>query len=125
MILRLIKVIDMPHRKVIEQYYSDINNIADLLSKLTNSYRLLIGGAGELNGMAIVHKNDVKHALKRVNELGHIIDDLIDVLDKSGYSYMDYCKLKSQVIEHRVQAQYIQTELDEELGFLDKNEKQV
>lgn len=112
----------MPHRKVIEHYYSDINNLADLLGKLTNSYRLLIGGAGEMNGIALSSKSDIKHALKRANELGDIIDDIIDVIDKSGYIYMDYCKLKSQIMEHRVQSQHIQTEIEEELKF-DNNEK--
>lgn len=112
----------MPHRKLVEEYYADINNIADLLNKLVNSYRLLIGGAGELNTIALAHKKDVKHALKRVDELGDVIDDLIDVLDKSSYIYMDYCKIKSQVMECKIQAQYIQTEIDDELK-LDNDEK--
>ncbi|MCT8975862.1 hypothetical protein N4T77_04550 [Clostridium sp. CX1] len=105
----------MPHRKIVEDYYGDINNLADLLSKLVNSYRLLIGGAGELNGIALAHKKDVKDALKRVNELGDIIDDVIDVLDKSSYSYMDYCKLKAQIVESKIQVEYIETEIGEEL----------
>lgn len=112
----------MPHRKVVEQYYVDINNLADLLGKLVNSYRLLIGGAGELNGIALAHKKDVKAALKRVNELGCVIDDVINVLDKSSFSYMDYCKLKGQLLESKIQAQYIETEINEELEF--NNEKE-
>lgn len=112
----------MPHRKLVEEYYADINNLADLLNKLVNSYRLLIGGAGELNTIALAHKKDVKHALKRVDELGDVIDDLIDVLDKSSYIYLDYCKIKSQVMECKIQAQYIQTEIDDELK-LDNDEK--
>ncbi|MBV7272156.1 hypothetical protein [Clostridium thailandense] len=112
----------MRHRKIVEEYYSDINNLADLLSKLVNSYRLLIGGVGELNGIALAHKKSVKDALERANDLGHVIDDIIDVLDKSKYIYLDYCKLRSQVIECKIQAQYIQTEIDEELK-LDNNEK--
>lgn len=110
----------MPHRKIVEQYYGDINNLADLLAKLVNSYRLLIGGAGELNTIALSRKKDVKDALKRVNELGDIIDDVIKVLDCSSFSYMDYCKLKAQILESRIQAQYIETEIDEELEFDNK-----
>lgn len=112
----------MPHRKIMEQYYVDINNLADLLAKLVNSYRLLIGGAGELNTIALAHKKDVKDALKRVNELGDVIDNVIHVLDRSSFSYMDYCKLKAQLLESRIQAQYIETEIDEELK-LDNDEK--
>ncbi|WML36651.1 hypothetical protein [Clostridium sp. OS1-26] len=112
----------MPHRNLVEQYYSDINNLADLLNKLVNSYRLLIGGVGELNTIALAHKKDVKEALHRVNELGDVIDDVIDVLDKSKYIYLDYCKLRAQAIECKIQAQYIQTEIDRELE-LDNDKK--
>ena len=55
-------------------------------------------------------------------KLGDIIDDVIDVLDKSSFSYMDYCKLKAQLLEGRIQAQYIETEIDRELK-LDNDEK--
>lgn len=105
----------MANRKIIQDYYTDINNLADLLTKLTNSYRLLIGGAGELNVIALSSKHDVKKAIKRAAELGDVIDDIIDVLEKSGYSYLDYCKIKSQIIEDRVEMEYILTEIDEEL----------
>lgn len=113
----------MPHRKIVEQYYVDINNLTDLLSKLVNSYRLLIGGAGELNTIALAHKRDVKDALKRVNELGDIIDSVIKVLDCSSFSYMDYCKLKAQILESKIQVQYIETEIDQELEFENDNNK--
>lgn len=105
----------MGHRKVVESYYSDVSNLADLLSKLVNSYRLLIGGANELNGISLAHRNDIKDALKRANKLGDIIDDLLDALEKVGCGYIDYCKLKSEVIKVYVETQYIQTEIDNEL----------
>jgi hypothetical protein len=107
----------MTHRKIVEQYYVDINNLADLLNKLVNSYRLLIGGAGELNGIALAHKKDVKNALKRVNKVGDIIDEVISVIDVSSYNYMDYCRLKAELLESRMQAHYIETEICEELEF--------
>lgn len=74
----------MSNRNVIENYYFDINNQVDLLGKLINSYRLLIGGAGELNGIALANKNDVKDAIKRVNKLGGVIDNIIqDMNDRN------------------------------------------
>lgn len=103
------------HRKVIENYYNDVNNLADLLGKLVNSYRLLVGSAHELNGIAISHRSDVKDALDRVDELGDVIDDVLDTLKYVGCSYMDYCKLKSEVIKNQMETQYILTEIDNEL----------
>jgi hypothetical protein len=106
------------HRKIIQDYYCDINNLADLLSKLTNSYRLLIGGASELNTIALAHKKDVKSAIDRVNKIGNTIDDIIKVLDKSTGCYMNYCELRSELIQGKVKMEYIENEIDEEL-FID------
>lgn len=105
----------MGHRKIIETHYTDICNLADLLTKLVNSYRLLVGGANELNGIALAKRSDVKDALKRVDEVGELIDDVIDALEVCEYSYLQYCKLKSEFIKTNFQAKYIQTEIDEEL----------
>lgn len=105
----------MGHRKVIQSYYGDINNLTELLNKYVNSYRLLIGGVGELNAIALAKKSDVKDGLKRVHELGEIIDEVIEVLEDVNYNYINYCKLKSEVIKCKMEVQYIETEIDEEL----------
>lgn len=98
-----------------EDYYCDVNNLAELLAKLTNSYRLLIGGAGELNTVALAHKKDVKSAIDRVNKLGDTIDDLINVLNKSSCCYTNYCKLRSEIIRGKIKMEYMENEIDEEL----------
>lgn len=107
----------MGHRKVIENYYKDINNLADLLGKLVNSYRLLIGGADELNKIALSRKSDVRDALKRAENLGEIIDDLIKVLDHTSDNYKSYCHLKSEVIKEKMDIDIILNEIQEDLSF--------
>ncbi len=105
----------MSHRKLMEEYYCDINNLTDLLSKLANNYRLLIGGAGEMNSMAVSHKKDVKDALHRANKLGDLIDKVLNTLEKSTGGYVEYCKMRSEVIKEKMLIQYIETEINEEL----------
>ncbi len=109
----------MAHRRVIQNYYNDINNLAEILAKLVISYRTLIGSADELNKIALSKKSDVKDALKRADELGGIIDKAIKVLDDASYSYMSYCKMKTEVMECRLQIEYIETEIDEDLKLKD------
>ncbi|KYH29093.1 hypothetical protein [Clostridium colicanis] len=109
----------MGSRKVIQTYYTDINNLADLLGKLVNSYRLLIGGADELNKIALSRKSDVRDALKRADKLGDIIDEIIDMLEKSSNGYLDYCELKSDIIKGKLNEGYIYTEIEEDLNFKD------
>lgn len=109
----------MGNRKVIQLYYDDINNLADLLTKLVNSYRIIIGGADDLNKIALANKGQVKEALKRADKIGNIIDDIIGTLDDTTYNYINYCDVKAQVIKCKIHAQYILNEIDEELDFKD------
>ncbi len=107
----------MANRRVIETYYGDINNLTTVLTQLVNSYRLLIGGADDLNKIALSSKSDVKDALKRADKLGDIIDKLIDTLDETSYQYCSYCKIKTAIIEEKVEAQFVATEIEQELYF--------
>lgn len=107
----------MGHRKVINDYYCDIDNLAELLVKLVNSYRLLIGSAGELNNIVLAKRSDVKKAIDRANDVGCIIDDVIDGIDKCTYEYIKYCKIKSEIMKYKVKLNIIQTEIESELKF--------
>ena len=109
----------MTRRRVIQNYYSDINNLADILGKLVGSYRLLIGGAEELNKIALSKKSEVKDALKRADQLGDIIDETIKVLDDSSFSYMSYCNMKTEVMKGKIKIEYIEAEIDEDLRIKD------
>ena len=109
----------MAHRRVIQNYYNDINNLADILTKLVSSYRLLIGGADELNKIALSKKSEVKDALKRADEVGDIIDGVIKVLDGSSFNYMSYCEMKTEVMKGKLQIGYIETEIEEDLRLKD------
>lgn len=111
----------LSHRKLIETYYIDINNLADLLSKLVNSYRLLIGGADELNKIALARRKDVRKALERADDLGEVIDGVIEALEKASDSYLDYCSIKSEIIKDKLNLKNIHTEIDEELKFEEVN----
>ncbi|MCY6356826.1 hypothetical protein [Clostridium sp. ZS2-4] len=107
----------MGHRKVIETYYTDVNNLTDLLGKLVSSYRLLIGAADELNKIALSRKSDVRDALKRAEKLGETIDDLIKILDDASFNYGAYCQFKSDFIKEKMNVDHIVTEIQEELSF--------
>ncbi|SHJ92602.1 hypothetical protein SAMN02745248_01341 [Hathewaya proteolytica DSM 3090] len=105
----------MTYRRVIENYYSDVNNLLDALGKLTLNYRTLIGGADELSKSVIASKSDVKKALDRADNIGDIIDIVIDDLDKYMAYYLKYCKSKMEVIKNYNREDYIVREIDEEL----------
>lgn len=105
----------MGNRKIIKCYYEDISNLTDLLSKMVNSYRLLIGGAGEINQITLARKGEVRDALRRADKLGESIDEIIKTLEYMQSQYVDYCKLKASILEDGIQKEYVETEIDEEL----------
>ena len=107
----------MPYREVIKSNYDELNNLADLLGKFVNSYRLLIGGASELNGINLAKKEVIKDALERAEDVGSIIDDLVKVIESSGECYFKYTKIKSEFILSKTKKDVILTEIDNELYF--------
>lgn len=105
----------MANRKVVESYYNDINGLADLLGKFVNSYRLLIGGAAELNQIGLASRRDIKHAIKRADKLGEIIDALICNIHVSTEEYLNYCKLKEELLNSVINNEFVRIEIEEEL----------
>lgn len=58
-----------------------ISDLISALKPLSESYRLLVGAADELNGITLAHKKDLKDAIQRADDLGDIIDKVIKTLD--------------------------------------------
>lgn len=111
----------MAYREVIQNNAEELSNLADLLGKFVNSYRLLIGGAGELNNIALAKKNEVKDALDRAEDVGAIIDDLVKVIEGSENCYFKYMKIKNEFISAKTEKDSILTEINKDLDF--KNNK--
>ncbi|WP_297519397.1 hypothetical protein [uncultured Clostridium sp.] len=107
----------MGSRIVYDQYFREINSLVDILGKYVNSYRLLIGSAGELNSIALAKKGDVKDTLKRVEEIGDLIDCLVDTLDCAQCNYIEYLKIKGTILQVEISKEIILTEIDNELKF--------
>ena len=107
----------MAYREVIKNNGEELNNLADLLGKFVNSYRLLIGGAGELNIIALAKKSEVKDALDRAADVGAIIDDLVKVIESSDNCYFKYMKIKNNFILSKTEKDSILTEINNELEF--------
>ena len=97
--------------------YDDIANLSVLLKNYVDSYRLLIGGASELYNVNIAKKSEVKKALDRVDQVGELIDKLINTLDKCEVSYFKYCKIKNDYITISTEKDKIFTEIDNELNL--------
>ena len=114
----------MKYQQLMNEYYVDINNLNQLLKTMVDSYRLLIGGAAELNNIYEAKSSYVKEAVHRANELGKIIDNVIDLLDECGETYFKYCALVGDYILKKSDNKVILTEVDDELFFQDSSTRE-
>lgn len=105
----------MHKRKVLEDYYCDLNNLSGLLTNCVSSYRLLIGGASELNQITPATRHDVKKAIERVNKLGDIIDELLETMECYEIDYTNYCKIKARVMECKFNRKFVLSQIEDEL----------
>lgn len=108
----------MSYRVIYEQHCREINGLVDILGKYVNSYRLMIGSAGELNSIALAKKSDVKDTLKRVEDIGELIDCITKTLDCMQCNYVEYLRIRNSLIAVELSKDIILTEIDMELGFI-------
>ena len=101
----------MSYRELMEYQHKQTVNLQEMLTRLVNSYRLLVGAANELNGIALSDRRQVKDALKRAQEVGALIDDVNDALKRSQCRYLDYCVMYSQEIKNYINPQNICEEI--------------
>ena len=90
------------YTQLIQTYYTDLTYLADLLVKLTGVYNVLINSADGLNRIALAKKGDIKDALKRVDEIGRMIDEIADLLNAQIIIYENYARQKGDFIINRL-----------------------
>lgn len=107
----------MSIENLIGKQYSDISNLAELLKAYVNSYRLLIAGAAELYNINIAKKSEVRKAIERADDVGALIDMIVDTLNKCNEQYLKYCKIKNDYISVKNHKDTIFTEIQNDLSL--------
>lgn len=102
---------------VIKEQGNTIRTLSDMLKIQVDSYRLLIASAAELNNIYEARSSQVKTAIKRAEEVGKIIDELTELIEKCAVPYFEYCKVKGKAIQSYNKDSDIFTEIDNELSF--------
>ena len=114
----------MKYQQLMKEYYVNINNLNQLLKTMVDSYRLLIGGAAELNNIYEAKSSYVKEAVHRANKLGDTIDNVIDLLEECGESYFKYCSVVGEYILKKSDNKVILTEVDEDFEMIKAYKKE-
>ena len=110
--------------EIFRKHFKEVNNLSVVLSSYANTYRLLVGAAGELNNISKVRKRDLDDALDRVDEMGKIIDSILEVIKDNEEAYIKYIKLKSKFIMEKASKDIIQTEVEQDLLLENSNREE-
>jgi hypothetical protein len=97
---------------------NEVEELSNILNGLTNSYRVLVDAAEEFNHISFSSKDDVNDAVDRADDVGELIDEVIDTL---GYKLKAYLKdiKKSEFCKE----EYINLEIMEENMYPKDNYK--
>lgn len=114
--------------KLMENHFNEMDKLADLLKKLVDSYRLLVGGAAELNNINKRKGKDVDSALDNIDHVDRTIASLLEIIECYEKNYMKYSKIKNEIIglnneKSKVKKELeneILTEVNEDLNFQNK-----
>jgi uncharacterized protein YktB (UPF0637 family) len=105
-------------RKKRECLANEVEELSNILNGLTNSYRILVDAAEEFNRISFSSKDDVNDAVNRADDVGELIDEVVDTL---GYKLKEYLKniKKSELCK----GEYISSEIKEEKVYINDNYK--
>ncbi len=59
----------MTYDELIKSHYGELNNLSIQLRTYVEMYRLLVSSTAELNGTSIIRKNELKHAIERIDKI--------------------------------------------------------
>ncbi|MBU5316001.1 hypothetical protein KQI30_06930 [Clostridium bornimense] len=96
-----------PENRCSEDYFLTLSRTIDLMARLVDSYRILIGTASQLNTIGLAEKKEIKEALRLANNITCILDDYIEAIDSCGRGYLSYFCFKMQILQSIAEAQVI------------------
>lgn len=101
------------YSQLVQTYYSDLTYLADLLAKLVGTYSVLISSADGENRIALAKKSDIEHTLDRADDVGKIIERIIDLFDEQLVLYENYARMKSEfIIQNLPIGEIIKSDID-------------
>ncbi len=97
---------------------NEVEELSNILNGLTNSYRILVDAAEEFNHISFSSKDDVNDAVNRADDVGELIDEVVDTLRYKLKEYLKNIK-KSDLCKE----EYIATDIKEQKVHTNDNYK--
>lgn len=105
----------MSYKSAIDIYYKDLSNLLKMLDTYVINYRNLVSTLNDVNLNVLISKRKKKKAIKQIEELGCIIDMLLDSICESQKCYLNYMKMKCGVLCEIITCDFIRLEIEQEI----------
>ena len=105
----------MSYKSAIDIYYQDLMNMLKMLDIYVINYRNLVSTLNDVNLNVLISKRKKKKAIKQVEELGCIIDMILDSICEAQKCYLNYVKMKCGVLCEILTCDFIRLEIEQEI----------
>ncbi len=105
----------MSYKSSIDVYYQDLMNLLKMLDIYIINYRNLVSTLNDINLNVLISKKRKRKVIKQVEELGCIIDTLLDSIHEAQKCYLRYVDIKSNVLLEIVTVDFVRLEIEQEI----------
>lgn len=105
----------MSYKSAIDVYYQDLNNLIKMLDVYVINYRNLVSTLNDINLNVLISKRKKKRAINQVEELGCIIDVLLNSICEAQRCYLKYVMMKCDVLCEIINCDFIKFEIEQEI----------
>ena len=105
----------MSYKSSIDVYYQDLMNLLKMLDCYVINYKNLVSTLNDINLNVLISKRKKKKAIKQIEELGCIIDMLLEAIWESQKCYLNYIKMKCSVLCEIITCDFIRLEIEQEI----------
>lgn len=105
----------MSYKSAINVYYEDLNNLIRMLDVYVINYRNLVSTLNDINLNVLISKRKKRRAINQIEELGCIIDVLLNSICEAQKCYLKYVMMKCNVLCEIINFDFIKFEIEQEI----------
>lgn len=115
----------MSYKSVFDIYYEDLSRLVKLLEGYVGSYKLLVSTLTDVNLNVLISRGKKRDAIDQVEQLGYIIDCVLNSIVESQKCYLKYVNLKCSVLQEIITIDFIRLEVEKEILSLNEVKNEI
>lgn len=105
----------MSYKSAIDIYQEELSNLVRLLDGYIVDYRNLVSTLNDVNLNVLISRTKKRKAIKQVEQLGCIIDMVLEAICHAQMCYLKYVRLKCEVLCEIINCDFVRLEVEKEI----------